>query len=122
MGESDIRHLQSYSCIREACIVLLEIERVRTRQKAKKSRRRAIITSYLNIFVLTKIFSRAIFGNAKKSTACTVEDTVRILLYKILILRNPYFSFLTKLLPSIFSKAYIRKCYNGTLGNVIIVH
>ena len=122
MGESDIRHLQSYSCIREACIVLLEIERVRTRQKAKKSRRRTIITSYLNIFVLTKIFSRAIFGNAKKSTTCTVEDTVRILLYKILILRNSYFSFLTKLLPSIFSKVYIRGRYNHTLGDVKTVH
>ena len=122
MRESDIRHPQSYPCIREVCIVLLEIERVRTRQKAKKSRRRASITSYLNIFVLTKIFSRAIFGNAKKSTTCTVEDTVRILLYKILILRNPYFSFLTKLLPSIFSKVYIRERYNHTLGDVNIVH
>ena len=122
MGESDIRHPQSYPCIREVCIVLLEIERVRTRQKAKKSRRHTIITSYLNIFVLTKIFSRAIFGNAKKSTTCTVEDTVRILLYKILILRNSYFSFLTKLLPSIFSKAYIRGRYNHTLGDVKTVH
>ena len=80
MGESDIRHPQSYPCIREVCIVLLEIERVRTRQKAKKSRRR---------------------------TLCTL----RIL-----------FSFLTKLLPSIFSKVYIRERYNHTLGDVNIVH
>ena|GEM_PF-2987364 len=71
---------------------LFKIEGISTRQKGKRIPQACLIASYLNIFALTKIFSRAIFGNAKKSTACTVEDTVRILLYKILILRNSYFS------------------------------
>ena len=56
------------------------------------------------------------FADRQKLTACTVEDTVRILLYKILILRNSYFcSFNDAIAP------YILKS-KSTLASVTVVH